>query len=305
MELRQLRYLVAVAEEGTFTRAATRVRVAQPAISQQIAQLERELGERLFDRSDRRVRLTPAGEAFLPFARAALDAAVGGRDAVNSLRGVLAGRLTLGTVPFPPAAVLDQLQEFQRRHARVRLTLRVGDPEDLAADVASGLLDAAVIGVASSRLPAGPTGQRLPAALASTALATEPLVIAVPPGHPLAANATADLADLRDEPIVTLTRGTGLRSTLEAACDDLGFTVDVHAETDDLTLVADLVGRGLGVALLPRSVAERAQSRLVAVELRRPALNRPMVLIWPRQRVSIPGRAFLDLFRARDEPAAT
>src|SRR5215213_6125008 len=109
MELRQLQYLVAVAEEASFTRAAARVRVAQPAISQQVAQLERELGERLFDRSDRKVRLTAAGEAFLPHARAALGATVAGRDAVRSLTGLLAGRLVVGVVQVPPPAFTQQL----------------------------------------------------------------------------------------------------------------------------------------------------------------------------------------------------
>src|SRR3954452_514969 len=109
MELRQLHYVVAAAEEASFTRAAARGHVAQPASSQQIAQLERELGEKLFDRSERRVRLTPAGEAFLPHARAALDALNAGRDAVTALRGELAGRLAIGTVPSPPEWLVERL----------------------------------------------------------------------------------------------------------------------------------------------------------------------------------------------------
>src|SRR5258706_3543909 len=119
MELRQLQYVLAAAEEASFTRAAARWRVAQPAISQQIAQLERELGEKLFDRSDRRIRLTPAGEAFLPFARAALRATSAGRDAVASLGGELAGQLMVGTIPAPPGWLIGHLREFQDLHPQV------------------------------------------------------------------------------------------------------------------------------------------------------------------------------------------
>src|SRR5262250_1482506 len=96
MDLRQLSYFVAVAEEGQFTRAAARVSVAQPAVSAQIRRLERELGEPLFHRDRRAASLTGAGEALLPHARAALSAADRGRDAITSLRGVLHGRLRLG-----------------------------------------------------------------------------------------------------------------------------------------------------------------------------------------------------------------
>ncbi|SEL18544.1 LysR family transcriptional regulator [Nonomuraea pusilla] len=295
MELRQLLYMVATAEESSFTRAAARVRVAQPAVSQQIAQLERELGQRLFDRSERRVRLTPAGEAFLPHAKAVLEAAAAGRDAVDSLRGVLAGRLTVGTVPVPPAWLLDLLAAFRRRHPRVRLTLRTGDPEGLASEVASGALDLALIGVAAARLPAGPAGQRLRAGLASRTVSAEPLVVAVAPGHPLAAASETTVAALRGEPLLTLTHGSGLRAALIAACSEAGFLPDVHTETDDLTLLADLAARGFGAALMPRSAAERSRPPLAVVPLAGPALLRTTALVWPRDRVTAPARAFLDL----------
>ncbi|NGN62314.1 LysR family transcriptional regulator [Streptomyces sp. A7024] len=291
MELRQLRYLVAIAEEGGFTRAAERVRVAQPAVSQQIAQLERELGARLFDRSGRRVRLTAAGEAFLPCARATLAAADAGKDAVAALRGELAGQLTLGTIPCPPDSFIRQLGVYRRRHPKVRLTLRTGDPEALAADVASGALAAALIGVTADRLPAGPAGQRLRATLASADLGTEPLVLAVPPDHHLAEAGEASLPDLRHEPIVTLTPGTGLRSVLESACATAGFTPNVHAETDDLAVLADMVAHGLGVGVLPRSAA-RSRQELVTLPLH-DAPHRSMTLIWNRDRTSALTQAFL------------
>ncbi|ETK31248.1 LysR family transcriptional regulator [Microbispora sp. ATCC PTA-5024] len=303
MELRQLLYFVATAEEGSFTRAAVRVHVAQPAISQQIAQLERELGDRLFDRSERRVRLTPAGEAFLPHARAALEAAGAGKDAVSSLRGELTGRLAVGAVPCPPDWLTERLADFRRRHPRVRLTLRTGDPQALTAAVARSGLDAAVIGLVGGRLPAGPAGQRLPAVLAAQDLEDEPLVVALAPGHRLAGAPELSLRDLRDEAVVTLVEGSGLRDVLESACAEAGFVPRVEAETDDLHSVADLVAHGFGVAVLPRSAARRTRRELVVAGLRDPALRRSTALVWHRGRVSLPGRAFLDLVEARETAA--
>lgn len=284
MEVHQLRYAVAVAEEASFTRAAARVHVAQPAVSQQIAQLEAELGERLFDRGDRRVRLTAAGEAFLPHARACLAAILEGRDAVRSLHGVLTGRLALGTVQSPPESVVELTGRFQREHPKVEITLRVGHSDELAAELAAGTLDAAVIGLG---------GQRLPAVIASRELATEPLVVVVADDHPLARHDSVDLAALDGQPILTLRRGSGLRTLLEASFARAGLTPRVQAETDDVLLLTDMARYGLGVALIPRSVAERAAGPVKLISLRPPSLRRQVVLAWHRQHASAAGRAFL------------
>ncbi len=292
MELRQLTYVIAVAEESSFTRGAARVHVAQPAVSQQIAQLERELGEKLFDRSDRRVRLTPAGQTFLPYARSAVAATLDGRDAVASLRGTLTGRLAIGTIQSPPESAVALLGDFRQLHPAVDIALRVGHPDELTAGVLAGTLDAAVI---------GHTGQRLPGALASRTLHTEPLVIAVAADHPLAKRRSATLDALNGTPIVTLTRGSGLRTVLEHAFARAGITPDIRAETDDVTLIADLVRHGLGVALLPESVAARARQPLVGIPLRRPTLNRRVILVWHRTRTTVTARAFLTFAR----PAGT
>jgi DNA-binding transcriptional LysR family regulator len=301
MELRQLKYVVAVAEEGNFTRAAARAHVAQPAVSQQIAQVERELGAPLFERSPRGVALTAAGAAFLPYARAALAAATAGSDAVRTLRGELAGELAVGTIPSPSEWLVRQLGAFGRRHPAVRVTLRTGDPEALADGVAAGSLDAAAIGVMAVRLPAGPAGKRLPAGLASQTIATEPLVAAVPTDHPRAGTAAVSLSDLRDEPLVTLTPGTGLRTVLESACAEAGFDPRIPIEANELGVLADLVAHGLGVALLPTTTARQAGSRVAVLRLRRPRLERRTDLVWRRQSQSLPARAFLAMVRARDD----
>lgn len=304
MELRQLRYVVAVAEEGNFTRAAARAHVAQPAVSQQIAQVERELGATLFERSPRGVALTAAGAAFLPYARAALAAATAGSDAVRTLRGELAGELAVGTIPSPSEWLVRQLGAFGRRHPAVRVTLRTGDPEALADGVAAGSLDAAAIGVMAVRQPAGPAGKRLPAGLASQTIATEPLVAVVPLDHPRAGEAAVSLSDLRDEPLVTLTPGTGLRTVLESACAEAGFDPRIAIDANELGVLADLVAHGLGVALLPTTTARQAGSRVAVLRLRRPRLGRRTDLVWRRQSQSLPARAFLAMVRARDDAGA-
>jgi DNA-binding transcriptional LysR family regulator len=301
MELRQLKYVVAVAEEGNFTRAAARAHVAQPAISQQIAQVERELGSPLFERSPRGAALTPAGAALLPHARAALAAATAGSDAVRTLRGELAGELTVGTIPSPTDWLVRQLGAFGHRHPAVRVTLRTGDPEALADGVAAGTLDTAAIGVMAARLPAGPAGKRLPAGLASQTIATEPLVVAVPPDHPLTGAAAVSLSDLRDEPLVTLTPGRGLRTVLESACAEAGFDPRIVLDANDLGVLADLVAQRLGVALMPATTARHAGPRVAVLPLRQPRLERRTDLVWRRQNQSLPARAFLALVQAQDD----
>src|SRR6516162_10976519 len=147
MELRQLTYFVAIAEERNFTRAAERIPIAQPSISQQIRRLEAELGERLFLRDRRGIRLTPAGQALLPHARTTLQDAEGGREAVAALSGLLTGRLTVGLVhPLPDRRFLHLLGAFHRTHPRIELTLIEDQTDALLAALAAGQLHAALIG---------------------------------------------------------------------------------------------------------------------------------------------------------------
>lgn len=293
--MRQLQYFVAVAEDMNFTRAATRVHVAQPAISQQIARLEHELGQELFDRSRRQLRLTTAGEMLLPFARETLEAAARGRDAVVSLAGVLAGRLSIGTIQSPPPSLLDVLATFHRDHPLVEISLRTANPHHLAEHVAKGTLDTALLGV---------TGQPLPAVVATAAYTTEPLLALVAPDHPLAGRARLTVAALRDQPLATLTHGSGLRTVLETACANAGFAPLIHAETDDISLLIDLAARRLGVALVPSAGLVPGTGHvpshpdLVVLPVHRPKLARRTVLAWHRHRPTRPALAFLDYARA-------
>lgn len=289
MDLRQLSYFVAVAEERQFTRAAVRTSVAQPAISAQIRRLERELGEALFHRDPREVTLTEAGEALLPHARAALAAAERGRDTIASLRGMLRGRLRVGVSGPLDRRLAAALGAFHRAHPAIEIALSEQHNEPLLQAVAAGALDAALVGL---------DGQPLPPQVRTRVLAEEPLVLAVPPDHPLAARASAALTRLRDEPLITLVRGSGLRVVLERACREAGFAPRIVAETGDLGWAIELVAEGLGVALLPRSALAGARG-IAVVELSRPKLRRRTALAWNDAAGTPAGRAFLAIAEAQ------
>jgi DNA-binding transcriptional LysR family regulator len=283
MELRQLTYFVAVAEEGQFTRAATRVSIAQPAVSAQIGRLERELGEPLFRRDRRGVTLTGAGEALLPHARAALAAAERGRDTLASLRGVLHGRLRIGVSGPGDRRLAATLGAFHRAHPAIEITLTEQHNEPLLEAVARGDVDAALVGIPGA----------LPPGVRTRVVSSVPLVICVPRDHRLGRRATVALRELRDEPMITLTRGTGLRAVLESACRDAGFTPRLSAETGELASLVDLVAEGLGVALVPRSALDGAD--VAILRLTRPRLQRRTALAWNPAATSPAGRAFLAL----------
>jgi DNA-binding transcriptional LysR family regulator len=289
MELRQLSYFLAVAEERNFTRAAERIPVAQPAISQQIRRLEAELGERLFLRGRRGIRLTSAGQALLPHARSALQAAEGGREAVASLTGLLTGHLAVGLVhPLPDQRFPRLLGAFHRAHPRIELTLLEDETETLLAALAAGQLHAALIGQGRNDRP--------PPGLEVLPVAREPVVVAVHPAHPLAGRGQIPLRALRAEPMVTLTRASKLRFTLETACQSVGFAPRIVAETSDLGVMVELAAEQLGVAVLPASGLEGAAG-LVRLRLTHPTLDRRILLVW-RPATSPPAaRGFVALAR--------
>jgi DNA-binding transcriptional LysR family regulator len=287
MDVRQLSYFVAVAEERQFTRAAIRASVAQPAISYQIRRLEAELGETLFHRDQRAARLTAAGEALLPHARAAIAALEDGRDAVASLHGLLRGTLKVGVVRAPlDRRIFEALGAFHRAHPAVEISLTEQHNAELLQGLADGKTDAAIIGI---------TGEALPPQVGICVIDSEPLVVAVRPDHPLARRAGVTLRRLRDLPLVTLTPGSGLRAVLENASRNAGFTPRIVAETGELGSLVELAAEGLGVALLPRSAVTAGEPRLAVLELTRPRLQRRTALAWHDSPISPAGRAFLDL----------
>jgi DNA-binding transcriptional LysR family regulator len=265
MELRQLTYVVAVAEEGSFTRAAQREHVAQPGVSAQVRRLEAELGQPLFDRGAAKVTLTATGRAVLPFARAALAGAAGVRTAVDELTGLVRGHVTIGVVPSVGGRLADALARFHADHPGVDITL-VEDTSDALLDgVRAGRLDVAVAGLARAA----------PAALAAATVIDEELVAAVGSGHRLAGRSTITVHALAAERLIALPRGTGGRSALDAAFKAAGLSAHVALEAGDPRVLMDLASRGLGVAILPASAPEH----LHVVRIR-PQLRSRLELVW-------------------------
>lgn len=274
MELRHLQYLVAVAEEANFTRAAARVHVAQPGVSAQIRQLERELGQQLLDRSGRRVTVTAAGAAVLPYARAALAAVTAARDAVDELTGLLRGRISIGTVTSVSSEGFDLpalLAQFHRDHPKVEITLTAANSDQLIRSMRDGQIDLAVLGL----------GPAAPPDLSLHVISEEPLVAAVCPTHPLAARKTITLNALARYPLISLPAGTGLRSCLDTACAAVGLSPTISFEAGDPRVLAQLASHGLGVAVVPASVAEARPGDLHAMQIIRPVLTGRIALAWP------------------------
>ncbi|RVW01092.1 LysR family transcriptional regulator [Rhodococcus xishaensis] len=246
MELRHLEYFVAVAEEANFTRAANRVHISQPGISAQIRQLESELGAALFDRSTRVATLTAAGKAALPHARATLAAAAGVRDAVDDVNQLVRGRLAVGMVTACTVTPLfDALAACRRAHPGIATDLVEDNSDRLVDRVRAGTLDLALVGVA----------ERPPADLASLTIVSERLVSLVPSRHPLTASAALRLSELCSQPLICLSTGTGVRSVLDRNCAAQNVTATVAMQASAPDAVADLVRRGLGVAILSESMA--------------------------------------------------
>jgi DNA-binding transcriptional LysR family regulator len=268
MELHQLSYFVAVAEEGGFTRAAARMRVAQPGVSAQIRKLERELGQPLLDRSGRTVRLTAAGRAVLPFARAALGAVEAARHAVDELTGLTRGRVAIGTVTSHTVDLAGILADFNALHPAVEITLVEDASERLVEAVRDGGLDAAIVAFATA-----------PAGLGVHVVADEPIDAAVWPGHELAGRDTIPLAALRDRPLICLPRGGGIRAILDDACAAAGFVPHVAFEAGSPAVLEQLAARRLGVAILPASIA-RHRPGLHRLRITGPALRGRLGLAW-------------------------
>jgi DNA-binding transcriptional LysR family regulator len=272
MELRHLTHFVAVAEEGSFTRASDRLHIVQSAVSASIRSLERELGIRLFERTTQRVRLTDAGRVLLPEARRTLAAAVAARDAVDDVRGGLRGTIKLGTMQA--LRIIDVprlLAQFHRDHPHVELQIRhaSGGSAQLADDVRHGELDLAILAAHDRRAPG----------LELTSLASEAIELACHPEHRLATRKTVDLTDLAEETFIDFPAGWGVRTATDLAFAAARVRRRVTMETDDVVELTRLVAVGLGIALLPPSISTDAE--LVTIPIRHHAPTHEIALATP------------------------
>lgn len=294
MNFQQLRYVVAVAELGSFTRAAEKCFVAQSALSHQVASLEQELGARLFHRTSRQVRLTGAGEAFLPAARQCLLAAERARAEVAAATGEIRGRLSVGVIPTVAAVdVPAVLRVFHQRHPNVRIALTTGASESLVRRVGDGRLDVAFLGLPAE---ASVTGVR------SHVLATGRHVAVLAPGHRLATAARLGLERLAQEVFVDFPAGTAGRAQTDRAFEAAGLSREVAFEVTDPHVMAALIREGLGVGLLPSAFVP-VLTGLVAVPVS-DAPSRTEHVIWNLLGTSPATAALLDQVEVVDVEAS-
>jgi LysR family transcriptional regulator, transcription activator of glutamate synthase operon len=288
MELRQLRYLVALDEERHFTRAAAREHVAQPALSQQIRRLEQEFGLALVDRTTRRMTMTEAGEYLVVRARRILAEVDAARAELEDLSGVQTGHVTVGVMhTMGPIDVSLALAIFHQRHPAVELTVREQSSEELAEMLRVDELDLAFLSV-TERIESHGLGLRQ--------LVSEELMVILPADHPLGRRRRLRLAELAGEEFISYRQGARLRELLMSAGHQAGFEPRVKLESNESQRIRRMVARGMGVAILPRSDAECSGAELAVAMLTEPALSRDITLAWREGRRHLPAAAeFLEL----------
>ncbi|MCY0935176.1 LysR substrate-binding domain-containing protein [Streptomyces sp. H34-S4] len=292
MELQQMRYVVTVAETNSFTRAAERCLVVQSALSHQIASLERELGAKLFERTSRKVRLTPAGAAFLPAARQCLDAAERAATEVAAAIGEVRGRLAVGLIPTVAAVdIPGALRDFHRQYPSVRINLSVGASDELVEQVKQGAIELAFLGLPTTARPQGVNAREL---------ARDRLVAVVAPDHPLAKERAIDLRRLSSEVFVDLPAKTAGRAQSDQAFTAAGLTRDVAFEVTNADYLARLVGQGLGVAMLPSAYVAQLTGVTTIEVTDAPA--RVEYVIWGRANSTPAATAFLSLLDIQADP---
>lgn len=256
MELHQLRYFCAVAETGSFSRAAEQSHVAQPSLSQQILKLEDELGARLFDRLGRSVRLTDLGEAFLPRARSVLRELEAAKGDVRERKDSISGPITIGVIPtVAPYFLPPRLTLFTRQFPQVQITV----VEEIT-PVLLERLRASRVDVALLALPIrGHEFEAFP-------ILTERLFAALPHKHPLANRRVVSLKDLRKESFLLLRDGHCFRDTAVAACDRARVNPQVIFESGQFSSILSMVGTGMGVSIVPEmAIEKRAHCRYVRI----------------------------------------
>jgi LysR family hydrogen peroxide-inducible transcriptional activator len=277
MELHQLRYFSAVAETGSFSRAAEKCHVSQPSLSQQILKLESELGGRLFDRLGRSVRLTDLGEAFLPRARSVLHELSSARNELTERLQSEAGPVVIGAIPtIAPYWLASRLATFSRKFPKVHLTIAEEITPVLLERLRAGSVDLAVLAlpIRGHEFDARP-------------LFSERLFAALPKKHKLARRPFLQLADLRRDPFLFLRDGHCFRDTAVAACDRARLDPRVVFESGHLSSLLAMVGAGMGVSLVPEMALDKsrpcrfvpiadpqAERTIAAVVLRGRTLNR-------------------------------
>jgi LysR family transcriptional regulator, transcription activator of glutamate synthase operon len=280
VELRQLRYFVAVARERSFTRAARQLGVAQPALSQQIRALEEELGVPLVERTNRTSGLTEAGGELLVRAEQILAAARDATEQMAAHAGLGRGTVRIGCAlqTLAEGRLPPLFADFCARHPGIRIVFREAHSAQVLKLLARGAIDLGLVHLGSAG--AGPLVglEQASGDLALVQIRREPLVIIVGPGHRLAGRASVPFEELRDEPFVSFAPGATVRELVAHAAAQRGFVPRIAFSTANLGTVRALVAARLGVALVPASALEAPGPPLHAVRVSVPRLERVVTL---------------------------
>jgi len=299
MELRRLRYFLVTAEELHVARAAEKLGIAQPALSQQLKVLEQSLGVRLFERAGRGIRLSAVGLSFLPEARATVAQA---ERAMQVAEAAARGALGAIEIGYVASAMLDEqlpalLQDFRQRYPAVRLGLRRLPVSEQLHMLNARALDLAC--VRGSELEAWP-------ALRGHALSSTPILVALPARHRLAKQAAITLAELATDDFLVLQDGEQsghLAQQTQALCAAAGFTPRVAIRVGELVSLVGLVAAGMGVSLVPASTAKIAGAQVVFRPLAGAETSLDLMLLWHRDNASAALGRLLTLARAPAQSA--
>lgn len=270
MELYQLGYFLEIARQRSFTRAAERLHMAQPALSQQMKNLEGELGTALFIRGRKETQLTAAGKAFQPRAEALLMQAEAAKAVVSDVAQLRGGKLVIAAIPSVSACLLPEvIRDFSRQHGRVELQIIEDSSERVADCVESGLADIGFL-----QLPASKT------AFEAKTIISEPFVLLIAKSHAMARHKEVSLKQLSTEPFIFY-KGRARDTALES-CRKAGFEPRVACESGELETVRALVAGGLGIAVVPQLAATHLPQTVRAVTIRDPKMQRQIAAVWKK-----------------------
>ena len=284
MELYQLGYFIEIARQRSFTRAAERLHMAQPALSQQMKNLESELGTALFIRGRKEIQLTAAGKAFLPRAEALLTQAEAAKAIVSDVAQLRGGKLVIAAIPSVSACLLPEvIRSFSRKHEQVELQLIEDSSERVSENVESGLADIGFL-----QLPASKS------AFETRTIISEPFVLLVAKSHPLVKQKEVALKQLATESFIFY-KGRARDTALEA-CRKAGFEPQIACESGELETVRALVAAGLGLAVVPQLAAGNLPKTIQAITIREPKMQRQIAAVWQKGSVLSPAaQALLEL----------
>ncbi|AIQ48123.1 transcriptional regulator [Paenibacillus sp. FSL R7-0273] len=294
MELRQLQYALQIAAERNFSRAAEKLHVAQPSLSQQLSKLEKELGVMLFQRNTSSVELTHAGERFVEQAEVILGAVELLRQEMSDISQLRTGRVVVGSMPITGAHLLPHvLPVFKQNYAEVEISLLEDSSMNLEKLTASGQTDLSLLSL-PLEIPT----------LAYEVLGEERIDLAVPPDHPLALRKKegirTSLEELKDEPFIVLKEGQGFRKMTMELCRKAGFEPRVVFQSNNMETIQSLVATGMGVTLVPHFIARAPRSEFVPVylPLAEPVPSRTLVIAYRRGRyLSKAAEVFIETFK--------